>query len=178
IPRCGEPLVAEALRHMHTGQVKILAGYDGEYGTIRIFSATEREQLKGQRALFTLPVTGPAREKQTPSPQTAPPTSTRVPEPQAHAASGALDAAQQQAVQAEGGPAVVVAGPGAGKTRTLTRRIVHLMHQRGVSGGQILAVTFTKRAAAEMHRRLREVLPSRAVGELRVGNVHALARAR
>ena len=43
---------------MRTGAVQILAGYDGEYGTIRIFSSTEREQLKGQHALFALPATG------------------------------------------------------------------------------------------------------------------------
>ena len=45
---------------MRTGAVEILAGYDGEYGTIRIFSSTERERLKGQHALFALPATGPS----------------------------------------------------------------------------------------------------------------------
>src|SRR5262249_31884898 len=159
VARCGEPLVAEALRRMRTGEVEILAGYDGEYGTIRIFSATEREQLKGQRALFAMPAPAPDREKQEMSPPIAPPAVAHVSEPQTHYASGALDASQQQAVEAEGGPVVVMAGPGAGKTRTLTHRIVHLIRQRGASGGQILAVTFTKRAAAEMHRRLRELLP-------------------
>src|SRR4029453_15105203 len=58
VARCGEPLVAEALSRMCIGAVEILAGYDGEYGTIRIFSSTEREQLKGQHALFALPATG------------------------------------------------------------------------------------------------------------------------
>src|SRR5262249_33493181 len=159
IARCGEPLVAEALRRMRTGEVEILAGYDGEYVTIRIFSTTEREQLKGQRALFAMPAPAPDREKQEMSPPIAPPAVAHVSEPQTHYASGALDASQQQAVEAEGGPVVVMAGPGAGKTRTLTHRIVHLIRQRGASGGQILAVTFTKRAAAEMHRRLRELLP-------------------
>ena len=59
VARCGEPLVAEALSRMRIGAVEILAGYDGEYGTIRIFSSTERERLKGQHALFALPATGP-----------------------------------------------------------------------------------------------------------------------
>src|SRR5215468_546099 len=175
IARCGEPLVAEALRRMRTGEVEILAGYDGEYGTIRIFSTTEREQLKGQRALFAMPATAPAREKQETAPPIAPPAIAHVSEPQAHYASGDLDAAQQQAVQAEGGPVVVIAGPGAGKTRTLTQRIVHLMHQNGVSGDQILAVTFTRRAAAEMHSRLRQLLPDSAVDGLRIGTFHRLA---
>ena len=51
VARCGE-LVAEALSRMRTGAVQILAGFDGEYGTVRIFSSTEREQLKGQHALL------------------------------------------------------------------------------------------------------------------------------
>ncbi len=60
VARCGEPLVAEALSRMRIGAVEILAGYDGEYGTIRIFSSTERERIKGQHALFALPATGPS----------------------------------------------------------------------------------------------------------------------
>ena len=44
---------------MRTGAVEILAGYDGEYGTVRIFSNTEREQMKGQHALFALPTDWP-----------------------------------------------------------------------------------------------------------------------
>src|SRR5262245_44014450 len=160
---------------MRTGQVEILAGYDGEYGTIRIFSTTEREQLKGQRALFAMPATAPAREHQELSPPIAPPTSVHVSEPQVHYGSGDLDVAQQQAVEAEGGPVVVMAGPGAGKTRTLTQRIAHLMQQRRVPGGQILAVTFTRRAAAEMHSRLRELLPGSAVDDLHIGTFHRLA---
>src|SRR5262249_33786578 len=144
-------------------------------GTIRMFSATEREQLKGQRALFTLPATTPTTEKPATSSPIAPPAIAHVSEPQAHYASGDLDATQQQAVQAEGGPIVVIAGPGAGKTRTLTQRIVHLMHQHGVPGDQILAVTFTRRAAAEMHARLRQLLPDSAVDGLRIGTFHRLA---
>jgi DNA helicase-2/ATP-dependent DNA helicase PcrA len=86
---------------------------------------------------------------------------------------GALDEAQQQAVQAEAGPVIVVAGPGAGKTRTLTQRIAYLIRQRGVPSTQMLAVTFTKRAAAEMHRRLRELLPESQVADLHLGTFTA-----
>ena len=69
VARCGEPLVAEALSRMRTGAVEILAGYDGEYGTIRIFSSTEREQLKGQHALFALPATGQVQHNTSHLPQ-------------------------------------------------------------------------------------------------------------
>lgn len=180
VARCGEPLVAEALHRMRTGQVEILAGYDGEYGTIRIFSSTERERLKGQSTLFALPaMTWGQAPQEAPGPR-APSGTTRALEPQARvvpsiAAASDLDAAQQQAVEAEAGPVVVLAGPGAGKTRTLTRRIAHLICQRGVPGAQILAVTFTRRAAAEMHSRLRALLPNGQSDGLRIGTFHRLA---
>src|SRR5919197_2842 len=172
VAHCGEPLVAEALSRMRTGAVEILAGYDGEYGTIHIFSSTEREQLKGQHALFALPATGAST-----APQVAPATSgpaaiAPVVEPRTGAVSGTLDEAQRQAVEAETGPVIVVAGPGSGKTRTLTQRIAYLIRQRGVPSEQMLAVTFTKRAAAEMHSRLQELLARAQVGNIRIGTVH------
>jgi uncharacterized protein (TIGR00375 family) len=175
IAHCGEPLVAEALRRMRTGEVEIQAGYDGEYGTIQIFTATEREQLKGQRALFALPVPALSRELQSEPLQAATPTMASVLEQPAYTVSGDLDPAQRQAVEAESGPVVVVAGPGAGKTRTLTQRMAYLIRQRGVSSGQILAVTFTKRAAAEMHSRLWALLPGDAIDDLCLGTFHRLA---
>jgi superfamily I DNA/RNA helicase len=161
---------------MRTGDVEMQAGYDGEYGTIRIFSAAEREQLKGQHALFALPApVAPAREQQATLPATVTPPVAGMLEQPVPAVPGALDAAQRQAVEAEGGPIVVVAGPGAGKTRTLTQRIVHLMRQHGVHSRQILAVTFTKRAAAEMHSRLRALLPASSMDDLHLGTFHRLA---
>ncbi len=55
---------------------------------------------------------------------------------------------------APGDPVIVVAGPGSVKSRTLTQRVAHLIGQRGVAPGQILALTFTRRAAAEGCRSL------------------------
>ncbi|HSX76991.1 MAG TPA: UvrD-helicase domain-containing protein, partial [Candidatus Saccharimonadia bacterium] len=175
VARCGEPLVAEALSRMRTGAVEILAGYDGEYGTIRIFSSTERERLKGQHALFALPATDPGTAQHVAPATHVPPAVALVAESPARAVSGTLDEAQRQVVEAETGPVIVVAGPGAGKTRTLTQRIAYLMRQRGVPSDQMLAVTFTKRAAAEMQSRLRELLSVAQVGNLRIGTFHRLA---
>src|SRR5262249_54379282 len=175
VARCGEPLVAEALSRMRTGAVEILAGYDGEDGTIRIFSSTEREQLKGQHALFALPAPGASTVQHVAPPTSVPATAAPVAEPRTGPVSGTLDEAQRQAVEAETGPVIVVAGPGSGKTRTLTQRIAYLIRQRGVSSEQLLAVTFTKRAAAEMHSRLRELLTITQVGDLRIGTFHRLA---
>ncbi len=68
-----------------------------------------------------------------------------------------LDEEQRAAVCAPRGPVCVLAGAGTGKTRTITRRIAHLVHTGHVAPGQVLAVTFTARAAGELRTRLREL---------------------
>ncbi|MHC1559763.1 ATP-dependent DNA helicase UvrD2 [Actinomycetospora sp. C-140] len=72
-------------------------------------------------------------------------------------ATSGLDPEQTQAVLAPRGPVCVLAGAGTGKTRTITRRIAHLVSAGHVSSGQVLAVTFTARAAGEMRTRLRDL---------------------
>lgn len=68
---------------------------------------------------------------------------------------GELDPEQQAVVGAPRGPLCVLAGAGTGKTRAITHRIAHLVHNGHVGAGQVLAVTFTARAAGEMRIRLR-----------------------
>ncbi len=68
-----------------------------------------------------------------------------------------LDPEQLAAVRAPRGPVCVLAGAGTGKTRTIVTRIAHLIHSGHISAGQVLAVTFTARAAGEMRTRLRAV---------------------
>ena len=69
-----------------------------------------------------------------------------------------LDDEQREAVLAPRGPVCVLAGAGTGKTRTITRRIAYLVAAGHVSPSQVLAVTFTQRAAGEMRGRLRSLL--------------------
>jgi DNA helicase-2/ATP-dependent DNA helicase PcrA len=88
-----------------------------------------------------------------------------------------LDDEQREAVLAPRGPVCVLAGAGTGKTRTITHRIAQLVAGGHVAAGQVLAVTFTQRAAGEMRSRLRtlDAAAETGVGAVRALTFHAAA---
>ncbi len=85
-----------------------------------------------------------------------------------------LNSQQRQAVTSGGGPVLVLAGPGSGKTRVLTQRAAYLIGVEGVRPYHILAVTFTNKAAREMENRVRNLLGEAASAGLWLGTFHSI----
>ena len=84
-----------------------------------------------------------------------------------------LNHAQREAVAAQDGPVMILAGAGTGKTRTVTCRIAHML-ERKVPASEILAVTFTNKAASEMKERIGGMVSKMAASEMTVCTFHSL----
>ena len=85
-----------------------------------------------------------------------------------------LNNAQKEAVMCLDGPLLIVAGAGSGKTKVLTSRIANIIKEKKAFPNQILAVTFTNKAAKEMHNRVSNILGSSAVGLSWLGTFHSI----
>ena len=162
LQRAGGSLLSEAIARLRRGEVIRDAGYDGEYGTIRLF---QPDELDGA-ALFAVDRPKTKKTEHNERPQVPRPTATSAPSHQdeggASAPTGSLldglDPEQRAAATADG-PLLIIAGPGSGKTRTLTYRIAHLVAERGLPAAGFLAITFTRRAAQELQDRLAALCP-------------------
>ena len=86
-----------------------------------------------------------------------------------------LNEAQNEAVSHIDGPLLIVAGAGSGKTKVLTSRIAHIIKQKKAFPNQILAVTFTNKAAREMQNRVSKILGKEAVGMSWLGTFHSIS---
>ena len=85
-----------------------------------------------------------------------------------------LNDAQKQAVLSLDGPLLIVAGAGSGKTKVLTSRIAHIIKNKNAYPNQILAVTFTNKAAKEMQNRVSSIIGSSAIGLSWLGTFHSI----
>ena len=85
-----------------------------------------------------------------------------------------LNPRQQEAVNYVGGPLLVLAGAGSGKTSVITRKIAHLIQNCGIRAQYIVAMTFTNKAASEMRGRIEKLL-AMPVGGMWVGTFHGIA---
>jgi len=213
VRREGGSLLEEGLRRMRAAEVLLEAGYDGEFGVVRLFRDGERDRgTGGQGPLVDLAgvETGPGRpakrgqgRKKAADPGRgerpgttevrgldpvgtlgggtiatgeAPPAGGGTDIPETHSLLKGLNPQQLEAVLFQGAPLLIVAGPGTGKTHTLTRRIAWAVLERGIPANRILAVTFTQRAAREMEERLAALLGRTGSGSAsaQVKTFHAL----
>ncbi len=163
-------LLAEAVRRMRQGQVDPDPGYDGEYGVIRIFKEREREKLLQQETLFSMPEKKQKNDQFFGSPKSAQTQITAVKEDRTKYG---LNSEQQKAVNFRGAPLIIQAGPGTGKTRTLTHRLASMLESNDAKPKEILAITFTNKAAEEMRSRLALILDSETVRYMTIQTFHA-----
>jgi uncharacterized protein (TIGR00375 family) len=204
ITRTGGELLGEAIARLRAGRVQRIPGYDGEYGVLRLFEPDELRS-PAEDVLFEVPVpqqrqrTKPAAANGAQSHSKAKPAPKQVGKAEPPLAASAspheplepmlagmeevgtglldrLDALQRVAASAPGGPLLIVAGPGTGKTRTLTHRIAYLCAELDVYPEECLAITFTRRAAEEMRTRLDDLLGPVAE-DVTVTTFHALGLA-
>lgn len=169
VRRLTHPLLAEALDRLRRGKVHCSGGFDGEYGVVRVFEPGEVLPQLSLVPLLGLELPAEAPKKKA-SPSAVPlfeaVTSYKAPPRQIldHLPLlQRLDASQRAAAEVLSGPLLIVAGPGTGKTRTLTHRLAHLIEQ-GTDPRRCLAITFTRRAAAELAERLEALLGDGARG--------------
>jgi ATP-dependent DNA helicase UvrD/PcrA len=165
IAAAGGLLLSEAIERMRSGRITLKPGYDGEFGRVRIFEPEERRRLTGQQCLFIMPAEAPGvpdERTDFPAPPPKPKNECQRPPPVSDPPKtgllGALNEAQRRAVLHGSGPLLISAGPGTGKTRTLTHRIAYLIREMAVPPDRILAVTFTAKATDEMRERLHALL--------------------
>ena len=177
IARLAGPLVAEGLRRLRAKEVELIPGYDGVYGAVKLIDETERQRILGQTHLFGGfwgAIDNPPNKTKE-SAAAANTAGNRVIKQPKGNQEQKLNAEQWEAVRSTNQVIAVIAGPGAGKTRTLVARIAYLLREGGIEPGHITAVTFTNKAAVQMRQRLeRELQDKRAVKSMNIGTFHSI----
>ncbi len=211
IGRVGGTRLAEGIRRMRAGQVRPIAGYDGQPGIIKLFDPQQDNVSTGQLSFFaTNPLPDKAKisvpsknvaqsEKTASSAVIAAEPTRKTTERTENSADNAaptlletsiadnpatadaspsrflagLNPEQQAAVLTPASHLVIVAGPGTGKTRTLTYRLARLIDEQGIAPDTILAITFTNKAAQEMSDRLKNLLDADRAERIVIKTFHA-----
>ncbi len=162
-------ILGEAVRRMRQGMVHRHSGYDGEFGRISMFSPQELLEFRHGRMLAL--AQGPGRNTEEDGQRWRRPFAAL--EEKGESETTAPNEMQLAAILAGPGPVLVLAGPGTGKTQTLTGRVRHLVEQGGEPGRMII-LTFTRKAARELKDRLQHMLPPGA-DVPKADTLHALA---
>ena len=165
------PIYAEAIRRLRQHQVAPQSGYDGLYGIIHVFKPGELQQLGGQQMFFedTVPAMKPKLHQDH--------AIVKLSEQTKHTKATTplqLNKAQQTVTQHTQGTVLVKAGPGTGKTQTLVHWIARVLEQSLPASTQLLAITFTNKAADALKARLNKLLGDRAQ-DVHTGTFHAIA---
>ncbi len=181
ISKADSPLLAEAISRLRKGKVIRKAGFDGEYGVIRLFE--DSELVKKNFMNLALDIEIPVKKAGKPIYRSLPvempelSCSTSDNKCETPVKSGGmlsgLDEYQLAAVKNMGSQLLIVAGPGSGKTTVLTRRIAYMVLQNNVLPGNCLAITFTRKAAKEMRDRL-DLLLTGDSGSVNIHTFHSL----
>jgi len=164
------PVLAEAIKRIRNSKVIRKAGYDGEFGVIKVFEQGELKKLIGQYSLFPSESVKKKCES-LPKPSLLE-FGTEKKEKNPKISTRSLNAEQLQTVVSEARYLVVTAGPGTGKTFTLISRIQRLLQENLARPQDIAAITFTNRAAEEMRERL-SFLPEDDREGIFIGTFHA-----
>lgn len=160
------PLLGEGISRLRDGKVIKQAGYDGEYGIIRLFEKEELVKKNFINLKLDIEIPEPLENKvehKSFEPKIIPTTQTLKQEIQNNTQKTKdLDKFQQAAVDNSNNQLLITAGPGSGKTTVLTRRLAKIISENIHFPQNCLAITFTRKAAQEMKIRLQTILKEKA----------------
>lgn len=164
-------LLGEAVSRLRQGKVIKHAGFDGEYGVIRLFEENELGKKKRSSHVcknavnlkldIEIPKLEPVKNVKENLTISTAEIQNEIKTEDTPKQKG-LDEYQQNAIKNENSQLLIVAGPGSGKTTVLTQRIANLIKDKNIQPENCLAITFTRRASQEMRERLDKILENKA----------------